>query len=53
MTLKITKDTLLENLSGFFEKNSAAVITCDGSVKHVATQVDLLGYLMKHQIKTE
>jgi cystathionine beta-synthase len=50
---EITRETLLENLSGFFEKNSAAVITEDGSVRHVATQVDLLAYLMKHQIKTE
>lgn len=51
--VEITSATLLEGLSGFFETNSAAVVTSEGSVKHVATKVDLLAYLMKHQIKIE
>ncbi|KAL3897873.1 MAG: hypothetical protein SGCHY_003127, partial [Lobulomycetales sp.] len=47
--VEITTDTLLENLSGFFEKNSCAVVTSkDGDVVHVVTKVDLLAYLMKH-----
>jgi len=37
---------------GFFEKNSAAVVTGeDGVVMHVCTKIDLVAYLMKHHNK--
>lgn len=48
---EINKDTLLESLSKFFEKNSAAVITgkdAEGhlTVESIVTKVDLLAFLM-------
>jgi len=49
---EITSDTPLESLNGFFEKNSAAVVTGeDGVVMHVCTKIDLVAYLMKHHNK--
>ncbi|KAF9925657.1 hypothetical protein FBU30_004608 [Linnemannia zychae] len=46
---EITDDTLLEDLTGFFEKNSAGVVTERGGskVKAVITKVDLVSYLVK------
>jgi cystathionine beta-synthase len=49
---EITDDTLLEDLTGFFEKNSAGVVTERGGskVKAVVTKVDLVSYLVKKSI---
>ena len=46
---EITDETLLEDLTGFFEKNSAGVVTERGGskVKAVITKVDLVSYLVK------
>jgi cystathionine beta-synthase len=46
---EITDDTPLENLTGFFEKNSAGVVTEKGGakVKAVITKVDLVSFLVK------
>ncbi|KAG0310862.1 hypothetical protein BGZ97_012260 [Linnemannia gamsii] len=46
---EITDETLLEDLTGFFEKNSAGVVTERGGskVKAVITKVDLVSFLVK------
>ncbi|KAF9273479.1 hypothetical protein BGZ68_001483 [Mortierella alpina] len=46
---EITDETLLEDLTSFFEKNSAGVVTERGGskVKAVITKVDLVSYLVK------
>ncbi|KAF9991540.1 hypothetical protein BGZ80_005618 [Entomortierella chlamydospora] len=47
--VEINDDTLLEDLTAFFEKNSAGVVTERGGskVKAVVTKVDLVSYLVK------
>ncbi|KAF9162414.1 hypothetical protein DFQ26_003568 [Actinomortierella ambigua] len=47
--VEITDETPLADLSGFFEKNSAGVVTEKGGskVKAVVTKVDLVSYLVK------
>jgi len=51
---EITPDTKLADLQTFFEQNSAAFVTVRENdvpvVKKVMTQVDLLSFLMKHQL---
>ncbi|KAG9063730.1 hypothetical protein KI688_003842 [Linnemannia hyalina] len=46
---EITDESLLEDLTGFFEKNSAGVVTERGGskVKAVITKVDLVSFLVK------
>ncbi|KAG0250652.1 hypothetical protein BG011_008196 [Mortierella polycephala] len=46
---EITKETPLEDLAAFFEKNSAGMVTERGgfNVKAVITKVDLVSYLVK------
>ncbi|KAF9991796.1 cystathionine beta-synthase [Modicella reniformis] len=46
---EITDDTPLEDLTEFFEKNSAGVVTEKGGskVKAVITKVDLVSFLVK------
>ncbi|KAG0042345.1 hypothetical protein BGZ83_000565 [Gryganskiella cystojenkinii] len=46
---EITDETLLEDLTAFFEKNSAGVVTERGGskVKAVITKVDLVSFLVK------
>jgi len=47
---EITPATPLANLKSFFEKNSVALVTKPESreIAGVCTQIDLLGYLVKH-----
>ncbi|KAF9199774.1 hypothetical protein BGZ49_010066, partial [Haplosporangium sp. Z 27] len=47
--MEITNDTRLEDLTSFFEKNSAGVVTEKGGsrVKAVITKVDLVSFLVK------
>ncbi|KAK5823292.1 pyridoxal-phosphate dependent enzyme [Linnemannia elongata] len=49
---EITDETLLEDLTGFFEKNSAGVVTERGGskVKAVITKVDLVSFLVKKTV---
>ncbi|KAF9575738.1 hypothetical protein EC968_001929 [Mortierella alpina] len=52
-TIEITDETPLEELTTFFEKNAAGVVTDQGGlkVKAVITKVDLVSYLVKKVIK--
>ena len=55
--VEITEETALESLSSFFEQHASAIVTEKDTetkeliVKHVVTKVDLLGWLMKSQLK--
>jgi cystathionine beta-synthase len=45
--VEITTQTKLGDLVNFFEKNSSAIVTEKGAVKHVVTKVDLVKFIMK------